>query len=124
MDLLCCIDQQEKQGECASGDGALVDWQSFNEREQFIEGASIRDGESPSTRSLSKILDCLECLLTFKSVNHATERRCEPPHILVQRHVLSAHRRTRRYLPLYFFSGHGYQDRQDRQDFFLLTVVL
>jgi len=122
MYLLRSIDQQEEQRECARSYCAPLERQSFNLREKLIERASIRCAESPRTTSFSKILDCLECRLAFEAANHATERGGEPSHILVERDVLSAHRRTRRHLPLYFLSGHSLRDQRAQRGIFLLTA--
>jgi hypothetical protein len=123
MYLLRSIDEQEKKSECAGCNCTPLERQRFNLREKFIERASIRCAEAPRPTSLSKSFDCFECNLTFEAANHATERCGEPSHIVVQRYVLPADGGPGRHLPLYFLSGHGYQDRQDRQVFFLLTAV-
>src|SRR5258706_10765802 len=113
MHLLRSIDEQKKQSECTRCYCAPIEGQSLNLGKEFIERASIRCAEAPRTTSLSQRFDRLERGFTFEAANHAAERRGEPSHILVQRYVLSADRRTGRHLPLYFVSGHSCQDRQD-----------
>ena len=122
MHLLRSIDQQEKQCECTRCYRATLEGQRFNLSEKFIERASIRCPEAPRTTSLSKSLDSFERRLTFKPTNHTAECGGEPTHILVEGDIFAAYRRARRHLPLYFLSGHVCQDRQDRQEFFLLTA--
>jgi putative restriction endonuclease len=89
MHLLGCIDQQEEEGECARGDGDVLDGERFYLGEQLVEGWRFGGAMSSRSACASEGLYRIECGLALEAAYDSAEGRGEPAHVVVQGDVLA-----------------------------------
>jgi hypothetical protein len=93
--LLGGVDQQEEEGECARGDGALVHRELFDFREEIVEIVATSVAVASRSRRGAETLYCLVSLRALEPLYHPAEGGREPPHVFVERNVFrSRDRRT------------------------------
>jgi hypothetical protein len=87
MNLLGRVDEEEEQGERAGCGGSSLEWQLLYTLEQLLEVRCPRLAMSPGAACPAEVLDCLELLLPFQSLDRATQRSREPADVFVKRKI-------------------------------------
>ena len=85
MGLLGGVDQEEEQGECARGDGALFDGQAVDNPKNFFECKGADLVMAPCAGCHAQTLDNGEGFVAFQPANYPPQRRGKPADVLMER---------------------------------------
>ena len=90
MSLLGGVDQQKEERERARGDRTLLHGESVHLAQQIVERRRAGLTVPARARCGPKTLDDIERLLSFESLDDASERAGQPADVVVEREILLA----------------------------------
>jgi hypothetical protein len=82
------VDQEKKERECTGRHRALLYGESVYLAEKVLEGRRVTVAVASSARGNAQLLDNLERLLAFETLDNAPECTGKPANVLMEREVL------------------------------------